>query len=181
MIINYDVNKRLATQFKNKENLTSILKSLGDDGIDESLDDLLNKRSIETSTGFSLDVIGNIVGVIRPYGYDDERYRSIIKTKIFINNSNATVDSVLSILSMIADADIRYLCNKSLNPIYEINANPQFYDKESIRNLQTTLGIEVRYTCNDKDNAFGFAEDYTALTFGDINNEDVGGNLPFLL
>ena len=221
-MIDYDVKNRLVDQFKSKHNFVSILESFVDKSLDETLSDLLEKRSVDTANGFSLDIIGNIVGIERPFlpvnqdntfGFeedslsgtfgdvndtstgsflntltpkpvnrvDDDIYRQLIKAKIFINNSTSTVDSTITILNSIIDADIRYLCAKSLEPIYEINSNPKQYERDIIKSISTTLGVHVDYVCNNKDNSFGFVEDFTADTFGDANNLNIGGNLPFLL
>ncbi|MEA3330595.1 MAG: DUF2612 domain-containing protein [Campylobacterota bacterium] len=63
----YDEQHRLASQFKAKPNLSTLIKSLIDDDIESTNDDLLNKRGLNTAVGKQLDGIGEIVGLTRPH------------------------------------------------------------------------------------------------------------------
>ena len=59
---------RLASQFKDSENLRGLLSAhLSDfEDISFSLDDLLSDRYLDTAQGVQLDGIGEIVGLPRP-------------------------------------------------------------------------------------------------------------------
>ena len=221
-MINYNSQDRLVTQFKEKPAFKALLNSFVDASLDEGLNDLLNKRDLDTAQGTQLDGIGDIVGIARPYtltnqdgafGFledalsgtfgdinnpttgaffdtltpkpvnrvNDDIYRFIIKAKILQNTSNFTVDSTLKILNLILQTEVKYYGGDNLNPLYYINRILKSYEIEIIKKINTVFGVKVSYLMNVKDKGFGFFEDGSAGTFGDLNNINIGANCTAIL
>jgi len=63
----YDVQNRLAEQFKNKPLINGFLEAFVDRELESAECDLLTKRWLNTAVGKQLDGIGEIVGKSRPY------------------------------------------------------------------------------------------------------------------
>jgi len=82
--------------------LTSYLESVQQ--IEDTYDQLLNERGIETAIGAQLNVIGLIVGEDRKSRLD-ESYRSAIKLRISINNSDGTEPVVSSLFKQLSGAE----------------------------------------------------------------------------
>lgn len=97
---------RLASQFKDSPKLNAMLSSLiaPANDVEGQLDDLANKRWIDTAEGLQLDGLGNIVVEPRQ-GRSDEEYREAIRFKIFINISKATPPDLLFALKYLSKAD----------------------------------------------------------------------------
>ncbi len=112
---------------------------------------------------------------------NDDIYRFIIKAKILQNTSNFTVDSTLKILNLILQTEVKYYGGDNLNPLYYINRILKSYEIEIIKKINTVFGVNVVYLMNVKDKGFGFFEDTTAGTFGDVNNQNVGANSTAIL
>ena len=113
---------------------------------------------------------------------DDDIYRLLIKTKIFQNSSNMTVDETLNILSVLFDAKITYNGKLNLYPIYEIGKEFFSFERDIINSLPQLIGIgQVRYVTYPKDEGFGFEDDDDALGFADTVNSENGGYLASLV
>ena len=73
---------RLVSQFQDSPNLRGLISALinGFDGLDETQNDLLTLRSVDTAQGVQLDGVGEIVGLLRPktindsgrFGFEDD-------------------------------------------------------------------------------------------------------------
>lgn len=88
--------ERLTHDLQEKENVVKLLTLFLTEvqAIEDMLISLLDIKSITDSYGFSLDLIGKIVGVTRGT-LDDEDYRSAIRLQISINTSNGTMDEII--------------------------------------------------------------------------------------
>lgn len=101
---------RLLEQFKNKPNikgqLTTYLSQNND--IEATTLDIIKSRSIDTSVGIQLDQIGALVGQPRN-GLTDVNYRTQIKFKIAVNNSNGTPEEIINMLyDVTGSTEVRY-------------------------------------------------------------------------
>jgi len=112
---------------------------------------------------------------------NDDIYRFIIKTKILQNTSNFTVDSTLKILNLILQTEVKYYGGNFLIPIYYINRILKSYEIEIIKKINTVFGVNVLYSMNVRDKGFGFFEDKTAGTFGNLNLLSNGANFAAIL
>ncbi|MCD8397522.1 MAG: DUF2612 domain-containing protein [Lachnospiraceae bacterium] len=92
----------LPEQFKGKERIEALLTAIGKqlDDVAAFYDDLNNRRSLSTSTGKQLDMLGSILGLTRAEAgeliadvdtvLDDDTYRYILGYKIMLNFGNST-------------------------------------------------------------------------------------------
>jgi hypothetical protein len=103
---------RLVEQFKAKnENdaavgannislLLAALCSAGVQPIENTLQQVLTQRTLDTAIGAQLDVIGKIVGQLRG-GLDDDTYRQYLRAAITANNSGGTVADLIRVLDLV--------------------------------------------------------------------------------
>ncbi len=94
----------LAEQFKTKENIEATLSALVRpiQTVEDSLQELLVERAVDTAVGVQLDGIGEIVGQPRN-GLEDFEYRAHIKVRIFVNLATGTADDVMKVAELVAD------------------------------------------------------------------------------
>ena len=87
------------SQWKDKYNAYGLLKSLFENfqPIEDSLFDILNKRSLIVSEGVQLDVIGSLFNVNRA-GREDEGYRQAIYEKISQQAYGVTIPNIVNVL-----------------------------------------------------------------------------------
>lgn len=94
----------LIEQFKRSPDLKSVVSIFTDQmqTVENTNDNLIMSRLIDTSEGVQLDGIGDIVGEPRN-GRSDDAYREAIKFKTFINASNGEPNRLLDILKNITN------------------------------------------------------------------------------
>lgn len=173
--------QRLVTQFQGKPRIEGLLRALvqPNQDIEDTLWDLLTKRSIHTAIGKQLDGIGEIVGESRK-GKEDEVYRIAIKAKIGQNNSKATAEDIISVFKLLVQ------CEKAFFMEYFPAEVAIFADKniESLDNNEilkfcqkaVAAGVRLDYIgWYDGDHAFAFQDDPNAKGFGDAFDEAAGG------
>ena len=68
--------------------------------VETAFNDIRYSYDIDTNEGDALDVIGNIVDIQRNTA-DDEIYRILLRAKIAKNNSDATLDSIVSAVQFV--------------------------------------------------------------------------------
>src|SRR5690349_3946784 len=90
-------------QGNNTEKLLAILATPFQ-SLENTLQDLLTKRSIDTAEGAQLDVIGKLVGQPRN-GLDDDTYRRYCRARIATNRSNGTNENLITITDLIVYDD----------------------------------------------------------------------------
>src|SRR5687768_16247400 len=76
--------------------------------LENCLQQLRLYRFVDTAEGDQLDIIGRIVGLDRE-GLDDDDYRRYIRARIAANNSNGTIEDLLTVAFLVVyDADAHY-------------------------------------------------------------------------
>jgi len=92
----------LKEQFKGKEKIEAFISAFLNQIqlIEDTLEQLLNDRTIDLSSGENLDLIGRIVGQPRE-GRTDANYRPWIKARILINKSSGTAEEIYEALRLI--------------------------------------------------------------------------------
>ena len=98
-----DALSRLLQQFKEKDNITNLLKAYLDSLqiTSQSLADFANQNNLQDAVGAMLDVLGKVVGESRK-GRTDESYRLAIQNRIVVNNSEGTPNQLLEILQLLS-------------------------------------------------------------------------------
>jgi hypothetical protein len=91
-------------------NITLLLRALVGpiQAAEDALQQLLTERTIDTSIGAQIDVIGKLVGEARA-GLDDETYRRHVRARISANRSTGRVSDVLKVADLVVYDDLAYL------------------------------------------------------------------------
>lgn len=102
----------LRSQFKNSTKFKGFLNALFTplDNFKTPINDVLTKTDIENAEGVQVDLNGQDLGIDRN-GLADPEYKILQLTKIKVNNSNGTVDEILSITE-----DLAQLTTEDLSP-----------------------------------------------------------------
>lgn len=93
-------------------NLQKLIKSfaLSIQDVEDTLEELRSQRNIDTAVGVQLDGLGQILGLERLDGEDDEDYRERLKFQIFVNQGTGTPEEVIAILTFLTNATrVRYI------------------------------------------------------------------------
>jgi hypothetical protein len=130
-----EYTKLIIPQWYNEENvkfMESIL--LPSFEVKYSLDYLLEALSLDTSTGYWLDLLGRMLNVTRAYNgssLDDEDFRQLIKFKIIYNNVNCSFTGLSEMLYNFFNNDV--LFTDSIGSLtYIINSDSQTYSEPLI-------------------------------------------------
>ena len=76
--------------------------------LEDTLQQLLTERTVETAVGVQLDALGSLVGVGRG-GLDDDTYRRYIRAQITINKSDGLIEEMLTVADLLVfDDDAAY-------------------------------------------------------------------------
>lgn len=88
-------------------NLYGLLSGLAAayDDIDDAVQDLLEQRHVETATGRSLELLGDLADVSRQSGESDDKYRKRIIASFRAGLSGTTFEDLLSFLEFILEID----------------------------------------------------------------------------
>jgi len=97
---------KLIYQWQNKPNVVGLLTSYMESvqGVEDTFEQLLKERSLDTAIGAQLDVLGLIIGEDRK-GRSDADYRLALKLRVAINKSDGTEPVVTSLIKQITSAD----------------------------------------------------------------------------
>lgn len=108
-IDNYDerTKKLLIGQFIGGKNFNKFVSSITPSfqELEDTFQDLLNERALDSAIGQQLDGIGTIVGLSRN-GRDDETYREALQAKIFENVGSGEPNTLLNFLKTLTEAEI---------------------------------------------------------------------------
>jgi hypothetical protein len=103
--------KRLASQFVESPKLRALLAHIIGplEVVEGEVDNIRNKRWIDTAVGAQLDGLGTIVGEGLE-GRNDDDYREALRFRVFINVSKGTPPDVIRALDYITKADdVQYM------------------------------------------------------------------------
>lgn len=73
--------------------------------LEQAMQDVLLRRSVDTAVGVQLDVLGKLVGRQRGGIADDEVYRRFVRAQIAANRSNGLIDDILAIARLVVNDD----------------------------------------------------------------------------
>lgn len=174
----------LLEQYKGKPNFEGLISVIG--GRTQDLEDIfcqiLESSGVLTATGFSLDIIGDIVGQPR-LGFDDDFYRILILARICENTSEGDLEKIINatkILTGATETQVQEWFPKG----WGVGINTQL-DPELINFMYDRLDrLDVASTrlegiwCYEADTGFAFdGTQSDALGLSSINNTTSGGTL----
>ena len=176
---------RFIEQYKTKPNLNALLKSLGTEqvqDIEDALCAFYDRLNIDLMVGAQLDGIGQIVGIVRD-GKNDEVYRIYIKVKIGANNSQSSIENIITVWKILNGNELVQITEiypASLQIGSDFLIQPPF-DSLIKELLEDVIAAGVRLEgilVFDPDNAFAFDEPINNLNtggFGDLLVPGIGG------
>jgi hypothetical protein len=94
----------LLPQFQESTNIKGLLRSVFEvaQGTEDGILDVFQGSGLDNATGYTLDLIGELVGVSRAR-LDDSTYRSAIRVRISINRSTGTIPDIISLIGLVTD------------------------------------------------------------------------------
>lgn len=152
----------LPSQFIDSEKLRALLQIFLEEIEELSLVimELKRQQDYEYAVGAQLDVIGERLGYVRPFGYSDEHYRSHLKLKILSNNSTGTQPYIYSMLKeAVGTNNIEIIPEYPAGFLFITDTTPPLDGRMNI--VAEALPIAVRmststpYSTNDRFCFFG--------------------------
>lgn len=121
----------LAMQFKGKAKADAHIETLITPVIMDQLPLLVRDAfSLETSVGVQLDVIGKYAGISRNVltfsgleSLNDADYRTVVKMKITVNNSNSDLKSIQEVLNLYFPDSLRVFDYQNMSMDYWIDSD----------------------------------------------------------
>jgi hypothetical protein len=183
------VKMRLLQQYKDSPRLWDLIGILFVQPV-QALEDaawpLYDRLDIDHGLGEQLDRIGAIVGLARA-GWSDDLYRLLLKARIGKNVSRGTIEDVIGVWRLLAQA-------ARVQVVETYPAQIDLYSDTPIDGSLSGLGgdlmqqvvaagVRVAFLAIifSSTNAFGFdPDDPTVNGFGDCNDALVGGELAYI-
>ena len=182
-----DALARLLEQYKTAPHLQAILTKLSAriQSAETMLSTVRLARSIAGATDEQLDEIGAIVGVTRPDNAPDYVYRVIIYGKASANTSDGTTERVIDTYRLLTSAqnvrlDEAFPAKINIFSDGALDSSTQPYIKKYLK-LALPAGVQLGTFGHFSQIGFGFAENPSALGFGNLNDPAVGGGLGSIL
>lgn len=182
-----DAINRLWEQFKGIASIEALISAFTQDiqVLEDSFDDLVTDRFIETAIGVQLDLLGDIVGQLRD-DLDDVAYRLRIKIRIIQNLSEGEPERVIQVYKFLLNASTVFYGELYPAAIYLVGAGSippgqEAMVKENIeRILPATVVLEF-FAHADFERPFKFAGiQPIGRGFGSIYDATVGGKFASL-
>jgi len=160
---------QLVEQFRDAPNLGALLSAymMQVQEIEDVLFDLIDLRLFLTAEGAQLDGIGAIVGESRS-GNSDADYRELIQSRIFINQSEATAEELITIANQFLAGSPELRLTES---------RPAHFDlivEDPITPIPAAWAPLTAYVLGDRRSSFGRV--YTVTTAG--TSADGSGSPP---
>jgi hypothetical protein len=170
---------RVVEYLKNQPNWANLITActLECQRIEDSLWDLLTKRSIDDGFGAQLDGIGQIVGQPRN-GMDDAQYRVWLKSKIYLNFSSGTGEELIGLFDALLDGYTVEVAEYPHASFALKLAGAELTDPQTYRDVlqdAKPAAVEVALEYLSDTNANTFTMDSGGLGFGDSSNAATGG------
>jgi hypothetical protein len=180
---------RLLQQYKHSERFSSLIEILFGQQIQEIEDaayPFYGRLDIDGSQGVQLDGIGTIVGLARA-GWDDALYRILLKAKVGKNVSRGTIEDVISVWQLLAQAGQiqvveTYPAQIDLYSDTPIDGAIAGFVRELMQKV-VAAGVRVDFLAivYSSTNAFGFdPDDANVNGFSDTNDPASGGELAYI-
>lgn len=179
---------RLIQQYKQSQSLKDLIEALVNpiQGLETVFQDLSDGRTIEVATGTLLDRLGDIVGIDRVVGQDDDAYRLAIKTKVVENVSQGEPERLISVYKILLSASLVHLCEcfpAAVGMMSDVDISTQ----DEIDNLFAKIkriapaGVRIDYLGSfDETEPFAMAGDLIGAGFGSTADALAGGKFATL-
>jgi hypothetical protein len=183
------VKKRLLQQYKDSPRLWDLIGILfvqPVQDLENAAWPLYDRLDIDNGQGEQLDRIGTIVGLARS-GWSDALYRLLLKAKIGKNVSHGTLEDVIEVWRLLAQATRvqvveTYPAQIDLYSDTPIDGELSSFVGELMQQV-VAAGVRVPYLAIifSSTHAFGFdPDDPTVNGFGDYNDAQLGGELAYI-
>jgi hypothetical protein len=168
-ILSYDLE-----QYKESKALSVLIKTLifQLQRIEDTFLDLQLKRFIGAAFGYTLDLMGSIVGELRNFKNDND-YRTAILVRALINNGGGTPEDIISAIRILyAPRKIEYSENTSANFSLFIQSrasippeiDPGLFNIRSLIKSIKPMGVgEFNIVASSGDNLFRFSDSTSEL------------------
>jgi hypothetical protein len=136
--------------------------------IEQAISDVISLRELDNATGKTLDYVGEVVGISRPYGLNDAAYLIIIKAKIQMNASGGEPERLIAAIRALTTAgdvafwDIPFLVSLEFPGTSIIDGLWNF-----IKRI-VAGGVELRLVNVDSLSPFTFDSDTLGLDNGNL-------------
>jgi len=120
----------LLPQFNDSANMRGFLKSVFDtmQPTEDGFIDVLQGSGLDTAEGVTLNLIGELLGVLRGDLTDDE-YRSSIKARIAVNRASGTLEDIISLIRLVLGNT-----NFIVNEYYPAEVHVRLLEEQNIIN-----------------------------------------------
>lgn len=183
--INDHVNqaiKRLFQQYKGKVRIEALLTAFVDQVqmLEDTTQDLIVGRALDTAEGVQLDLLGEIVGQARE-GMDDDAYRLRIKVRIIQNLSEGEAERAIQVYKALLGATLVVYSELYPASVYIMGGGdvPPAQVSSLKQNIEKVLPATVELVYFGKFDAvepFSFSPSATiGRGFGDATDPLVGG------
>lgn len=90
------VAERLPTQFRDKPNIDAIVESWSTQiqALEDHLNEIPTETKLHQARGVNLDRYGDLLGIAKPAGFNDDEWFGVIAGKIAARSSDATMNSI---------------------------------------------------------------------------------------
>lgn len=172
---------RLREQYKGKPIIEGLLDSWTGQiqDLEQVFIDLSTKRSLVASEGIQLDLLGELLDVLRQ-GKTDAAYRIALRAKIAKNFSRGTPEDVIAIFKLLTSSTKVQLADGAMGDFHILADHPLTQDEVNIllREMMFTDSAAVRMTgigSFDPPDSFAFDGSDSAKGFGSIYDVTKGG------
>jgi hypothetical protein len=175
--------ERLREQYKNKPQLIALINSWNTQiqELEEVLFNLSTSRSITTSIGYQLDLLGQLLSKSRE-GRSDADYRIVLLAKVAKNISRGTPEDVIGVFKILTSSSQVQLSDGYNGEVYLLadHALTQDQINNILREINSVVPAGVRVNALgsfDADDSFAFNGTDIAKGFSSIYDLSKGGKL----
>lgn len=135
---------RLLSQYRQLPRVTALVTTFAErvQTLEGAIVALYESRPLATAVGDQLDQQGAIIGLARN-GLDDATYRVLLYGQIALNNSNATVDAIVSLVKLVWQTDTLFVQTPNTYGHFRrgtpAQLSLQICDPQTSLSLKTTL------------------------------------------
>lgn len=184
-----DAIKRLLGQYAEADKLQGLISAFVKplQQLEFVFNDLNVLRQLAVATGVQLDGIGQIVGLPRPAGDDDDTYRQKLYAQIKINTSQGQPEMLIQMYQLFTGANL-VLLTEHFPAEVTVSSEYMPADQDEVNLLVSLLqraapaGVRVDgIIVFDPTEAFAYDGGLPGLGYGDANDSNVGGKYATIL